>query len=159
MADEEYYDDEFETQDNFPTFQPGIDAASRIGPSGIFLGTIIGGDAGDLQSQINKMNQDPVERFKLYVDAISRNLTSLELINLTQDDIDNMLSPIKKIKNINHKNPTAYVLGYIASNGGTNISQKQVTYVLNKILPNIANKLDIKQPDVIRYARYWMTLG
>jgi hypothetical protein len=149
---EESFEDEIK-------FKPSIKAYEHVGLSAAvsaMLGTIMEGNLGELQKKINKMIQNPVDRFAIYVDAISRSLTSREIINLTQDDIINMLLPIKNIKNIEHKNPTAYILGYVATEGGISLNKKNIQKVF-KILSSLED-YSIKEPDVIRYSRFWMTL-
>ena len=100
---------ESDTQESFDDeikFKPSIKAYEHVGLStavSSMLGTIMEGNLGEIQKKINRMIQDPVDRFAIYVDAISRNLTSREIITLSQDDIINMLSPIRNIQNINIK--------------------------------------------------------
>lgn len=142
-------------------FQSEINVYERVGMPGAtaeFLGVSFGGGAlSDLQRKINKMFQDPSERFAVYVDAIYRNLSDKKGVKLNDDDIFRMLTKIKTIKNIQHKNPTAYILGYIASDGGRNITKESMKNVITNIIPSVRD-WDIKPADVLRYARFWMEL-
>jgi hypothetical protein len=106
----------------------------------------------------SELPKDPTERFITYVNAISLSIkeTNPET-SLGDEDIRTMLT-VEDIKNIEHKNPTAYVLGYIASNGGTEIKKKNASFVFEKILPNVQD-ISVKPADVIRYARYWINMN
>lgn len=142
-------------------FKPSINAYERAGlPSAVaaMLGTNIGGELGELEKKINRLVQDPADRFAIYVDAISRSLINRDIVKLSQDDIESMLMPIRNIKNVEHKNPTAYILGYIASQGGRSLQHQIVEKVLKVMLPSVEDS-SVKEPDVIRYARFWMILG
>jgi len=126
------------------------------GPAAAFFGsTISGGDFGDLQRKINRMVQDPVERFAVYVDAISRNLNSNRDIEIVDNDIIEMLTHIKDIKDVQYKNPSAYILGYLATNGGRKMDKSTVKNVIEKILPQVSGG-SVEPADIIRYSRLWM---
>lgn len=147
--------DEFE-------FKPEVDVYERVGLPGTMIsaisGTTMSGNLGELQKKINRMVQSPDDRFIIYVNAIFRKMISGDIINLSEPDLVNMLSKVKNIRNIEYKNPTAYILGYIASQGGNKkpLDKATVNKVLN-ILPKI-DDISITPPDVIRYARYWQAL-
>ena len=128
-------------------FQPEARAYERVGISGSMLG-----DFSDI-----RMVQDPSDRFIIYVDAISRKLMS-EDTDLDENDLTTMLTKAREIPNIGYKNPTAYVLGYIASSGGRkNLVTKNVTKVINDILPKV-HDVSVTPPDIIRYIRLWQSL-
>ena len=69
-----------------------------------------------------------------------------------------MISQVDNLKYVNFKNPSAYILGYIASSGGSNISESNVTYCFNSVLPFVELEAGLQLPDVIRYARLWTNL-
>lgn len=155
------FDEEFDFgYEEYQTFAPSIKVFERIGLPGvgILLGTTMGGDIGDLQKRINKMVQDPADRFIIYTDAIVRRLINSDIIRLSEDDLFDMLSKAKNdVKNIGAKNPTAFILGYIASEGGMRMTKQNVSNVLKNILPEVGDE-SVSEEDVIRYARLWMSL-
>ena len=118
-----------------------------------------GGDSGclDADGKFNKTIQDPLVKFKCYVDIISRKLIVND-IKLEEKDINIMISQVDNLKYVNFKNPSAYILGYIASSGGSNISESNVTYCFNSVLPFVELEAGLQLPDVIRYARLWTNL-
>lgn len=111
----------------------------------------------DADGKFNKTIQDPILKFKCYVDIISRKLIS-DNINIGERDIENMMSKAESLQYISFKNPSAYIAGYIASNGGKNITETDVTYCFSKVLPLIELDGGVQRPDIIRYARLWMKI-
>lgn len=119
---------------------------------------------GKLQEMINRdifsdeqkrrENLTPEERFLIFSDAISRKLNVYKLGNR---DIDNILEKTKDIKNLKYKNPTAYVLGYVVSEGGKIINYERFDRVVNEELPDFKGS-GVEPADVLRYARFWLHL-
>ena len=66
-----------------------------------------------------------------------------------------MLTHAKIIKNVEHKNPVAYILGFLATKGGRTLDKKNVMHVINNVLPEMKGDGGVEPPDVIRYARFW----
>jgi hypothetical protein len=105
-------DEEGEYSDEETIFKPEVTAFERTGYGGIL------GETKD------RALQDPLEKFQIAVDAISRSLNKQIL-----------LEKANKLKYVYYKNPQAYILGYLASNGGKNIDIKSFKHVSTKILP------------------------
>lgn len=100
--------------------------------------------------------QDPLERFQTQVDGISRSLTD-NAVSITESDITKMLEKATVLNKVEHKNPTAYVLGFLASTRGSKITETSTSDVFNKILPYVKDR-SVNPEDVLRYARLWLTL-
>jgi hypothetical protein len=115
----------------------------------------IAGDLIGLSLDDEIRTRDPLVLFRRQVRAISLTIKEKFDNALSQQDINKMLTKAEKLPHVYFKNSTAYVLGYIASRGGEKIDLKGVDYVFKNILPLFDN---IKKPDVIRYAKYWLTL-
>jgi len=96
----------------------------------------------------------PEDRFAKYVDAITRKFIS-NGGNLSEQDLTVMLDSVIFISKIKFLNPTAYILGYLASNRGEKLKKEVVKNVILKDLPRIADS-SVTAPDVVRYARYWV---
>ena len=125
-------------------------------------GNILGTKTGDEKmDKFARISMTPDERFNLYVDAISRKLRESSNDRPTDDDIIAMLDMSPRLKNVAHVNPTAYILGYMASGGGGYIA-KNKAYIKNMLaeLDDISRltETEIEPPDVIRYARLWERL-
>lgn len=117
------------------------------------------GDTGclDADGKFNKTIQDPILKFKCYVDIISKKLIS-DGIEIGESDIEIMISMVDSLQYVSFKNPSAYIAGYIASGAGRNISETSVNYCFTKVLPLIQLDGGVQRPDIIRYARLWTKL-
>ena len=144
-------DNEFESQDyddNIGELRAEVNAFDRIG------------GVGDLMITSDLLSQDSTDRFKLKVNGISRDLNNNRNVNLDDSDITNMLNKTEVIKkngyNIEFINPSAYILGYIASNGGRGLDRRAIDNVLKNIIMLVDS---VTPPDVIRYGRFWVNLN
>lgn len=102
--------------------------------------------------------QDPRGRFCLKVDAVSRNIRSTcNRVKISEDQIQLLLNKSQTIKRVEYKNPSAFVLGYLATDGGVRkITKTSLTNVWNCYSELINRDESIKPPDIIRYARWWV---
>lgn len=152
ISDEEFvFDDEFEQEG--PDFQAEMGAYGAGGRVGF-------GDNIDLyapQTRLEKAMMDPLDRFKLYVDATSRELNNWDGVNLTNDNIQKMLDTASRVPSVHHKNPTAFVLGFLATGGGVRLTKSLFDNVVDNVLPHV-HKGNVTPPDVLRYARLWQNL-
>jgi hypothetical protein len=134
-----------------PDFQPGIDAWERVGLPGQGL---VGAAP---QNRVERAMMDPLESFRQYVDAIARNLNNWDGVDISEQSIERMLRTAEKIEAVGHKNPTAYILGFLATGGGRQLSKANFNYVVKKVLPH-TQEGSVLPPDIIRYARFWEEL-
>ena len=139
--------------DTGPVFEAEIGAFERTGMGGRLGTAMVGGLIGDLQKKMMRELSSPEDRFRVYVDAISRKLSSDETVHISNPDIDAMLDKNSQIKDIRYKNPTAYILGFLATRGGRNMDN--VSNIIRNVLPAIGD-VGVEAPDVVRYARYWV---
>lgn len=105
--------------------------------------------------------QTPFGRFTLKVDAISRNINSeCTTIGLSNNDIQTLLDTSEKLKHVEHKNPSGYILGYLATQGGRKqISRDSLKSVWTCCYQKLRRKDDtVKEPDIIRYSTLWRGL-
>ena len=151
-GDDEDFDFMFDEEDG-PKFGDEFAVFERVGLPGGQLGGITGVDG-----KIDRTIQDPLERFQVFVDAISRDLMG-QNISIDEDDIQKMIDTSRNLNKVKFKNPTAYVLGFIASRGGTEISKSSMEYAIKKALPLTAEgESSVLPEDIIRYARLWVNL-
>uniref|UniRef100_A0A6C0LXY2 Uncharacterized protein n=1 Tax=viral metagenome TaxID=1070528 RepID=A0A6C0LXY2_9ZZZZ len=104
--------------------------------------------------------QTPLGRFCIKVDAVSRNIES-ECNLLNQADITMLQSFSQKVPRVRYKNPTAFVLGYIATKRGASkidIQTLETVYNCYKKTVSVDKDESVKKSDVIRYARLWNIL-
>ena len=144
MEDEDDYIDE-------PVFQQSIKAFQQAGLAPLGFGTM---DIRDKFGMSTKF--DAKGHFKETVNAIAHQLRE-EKIRLSNDDINQLIQMVDNLKDPQYKNPTAYLLGYIGSNGGQNINKQNISYVFTNVLKAVSDK-SVKREDVIRYTRLWFNL-
>lgn len=106
----------------------------------------------------DKRIKNPSENLFIRVDAISRNLNENDILHLNQNDINFMRDYIKNIKSPEYINSTGYILGYYVTNGGIKINTENLNKIFKLLKNNKIQSGGIKEPDVIRYARYWINL-
>ena len=101
-----------------------------------------------------------LEKFVKNVYQIGKDLIENDLLRLSIDDLRIILGNIENLDNPQYKNATAYLLGYIASDGGTNLDPKNAEDLLRKF--NTLEKKKFFDDDtidcaaIIRYARLWV---
>ena len=107
--DDDFEDfEDFEDVDDFPsmdgdgddlTFQPGIKDWERVvlGGTGM-LGVIP-------ENKIERAMMDPEERFKIYIDAISRKLSNIDGIDISEESIGKMIDKVSEMDKVSFKNP------------------------------------------------------
>lgn len=141
MDDDDDYIDE-------PVFQHSINAFSHTGFAPLGLGRL------DVLGMGKKF--DAKGHFKETVNAIAQQLRE-DRIKLSGNDMEQLIDRIDSLKEPQYKNATAYVLGYIASDGGREINRKNLNNVFKTILKTVSDK-SVKEEDVLRYARLWYNL-
>jgi hypothetical protein len=109
-------------------------------------------------------DKNSTDQFYTLVDAAFNLMLQNEIGFISDSDYKFIIDKIQTIDKPGYKNPVAYILGYYASNGGNNMSEKNIGMVFDS-LKNI-NSLSIEypifkisKPDVIRYARFWLYLN
>jgi hypothetical protein len=149
-SEDEYQDQE---DNNSLDLQPEIGVSDRVN----FTGTGLIGNAPT--SRVEQSTQDPLERFCRKVNAISRDLNNWkELETIDENSINTMLTKATNLDSVEYKNPTAYVLGFLATGGGNVLSKEKFAYVIKKVLPHVDSDAAVLPPDVIRYATLWQKL-
>lgn len=99
---------------------------------------------------------NPIEKFKIVVEAVYNKIKSSARIS--EGDLRVMMDKVSSIHLVQYKNPPAYVLGYIASKGGKEITKERVE-LSETLIPAISEKEEaITPPDIIRYAVFWTKL-
>lgn len=106
---------------------------------------------------------DKTSRFKTQEQKVIVDINRFinELVNEDYSARDNYIPVLAKlisgtVKNIGSKNPYAFVLGYLASNGGTDLNKKHFNEIISLHLHKIDAEAGVKPEDVLRYSRYWM---
>ena len=134
-----------------PIFQPSITDWGRVG--------LPGGDGAILPSgKVGRAMMEPLEKFRMYVEAICRNLNNWDSINISEISIQRMLETAAQLEAVGYKNPTAYILGFIATGGGQKLTKKNFDQVISQVLTHVDDD-SVLQPDIIRYARLWEKLN
>ena len=145
-----------DTEDYIPGFKER-DNYSMYGYSSRCTNLNIGNDYKRMQSIANHNYDNPYHIFACLLEAVGKNMTENGISNVSQDDVEIMISYAEYLKNIKAKNPTAFILGYIATKGDKDITKAS----FDNIKTNVMSKLrdtSVQLPDVIRYARLWSRL-
>ena len=107
-----------------------------------------------------KLFMSGLEKFVKNVYDIGKDLVEINFRNMSIDDLRIILDSIAKLDNPQYKNATAYLLGYIASSGGTNLDPKNVEILLREFdkleKKNFFEDNRVDCAAIIRYARLWM---
>lgn len=144
------FDDEWSYDNEIPEFKPEMNAYDRVGAGGGLTG--IGP-----QNRFERSMMEPLDRFRLHVDAIARSLNNWEDVDISEQSIQLMVETASKLNAVGHKNATAYVLGFLATGGGVKLQKKYYDHVITNVLPH-ADEGSVLPQDVIRYARLWQQL-
>lgn len=137
--------------DDGPSMEAEAKAFERVGASGK-LSELLSTPLDD----INKRSAiSPEDRFLINTDAFCRRLNAENIYKLTETDINTVLEKTREVLQLKYKNFVAYVLGYIASQGGQNLKVDNVKNVITNILPKLEDQGGVYPADVVRYARYW----
>lgn len=115
------------------------------------------------KTRLEKAAQEPLEKFIQSVEAICLDIRN-DGINITNGDILEMIETASYLEHVEHKNPSAYILGFLATEGGKKLLQtedgKKELYlkIIKKALPLIDSEASVFPEDVIRYSRLWLQL-
>ncbi len=105
----------------------------------------------------SRTQKTPIERFIENVNAIALDL--MNSLNIISDlDVKIILESISSVDNPEYKNPTGFILGYFATNGGVKINKKNLKKTFDIIEEEKIMDNSISQPDIIRYCRLWLNL-
>jgi hypothetical protein len=148
---DEYSDTSYEDDDKH--FQPEMGAFDRVGFNDF--------DGTTPKTRLEHATQEPIERFKQYVKGVTHDLKSKN-IHITNSQIREMIDSADQLKNVEHKNPTAYVLGFLANKmeiDDLDDFGDLYDYVIKKVLIHVVDPEDsVQAHDVIRYGRLWNSM-
>lgn len=154
------YDDNFSDPGAYAIDEPDSDfkaevtAFDRVGPGGK-LASLVSGVLP--QKKGGREAVLPRDRFLINLDATARRINSDNITDISEQDINTMLEKAASSSNIEYFNPVAFILGYLASEGGRGqLKQTTVNSVIKKILPKLKGEGGVEPPDIIRYARWWI---
>lgn len=145
---DEYYEEDDYVQEQ--EFGQERNAFERVGIRNDFIDI-------DIDKKKSRTQKTPIERFVENVNAIALDLMN-SLNILTDVDIKMILESISLVDNPEYKNPTAFILGYFATNGGHKIEKKKLKKTFDIIEEEQIVDTSVSQPDIIRYCRLWLNL-
>jgi hypothetical protein len=97
----------------------------------------------------------PTDRFYINAYKVISTINDNSSLKISNNDMTVMAEKSLVIHDLEYKNPAGYVLGFLASSGGRKMSEKNINFVIEELLPIVGKDYGITPPDVIRYARYW----
>lgn len=104
------------------------------------------------ENRLEKGLMDPLQKFTIFVSNIARNIDIV-----SEEDINFMIDSASKLEYVQYKNPTAYILGFLATQNKKELTKKNLDKVVNNVLPQVQDQ-SIKIEDIIRYSRLWLRL-
>ena len=110
-----------------------------------------------LESSVDTKMRDlsPEDRFLVLTNTMCLKLNNDRIFNISKNDRTVILqTAFEKLPKRRYKNHLAFILGYIASEGGSNLKVNKVQDVISK-LPMIDDRIGVEPADVVRYAKYW----
>ena len=152
FGEDDYEDEELDE------FVPEMGAFDRV--------TFTGLTGNAPKTRFEKAAQEPLEKFIQSVEAISLDIRN-DGINITNGDILEMIETASYLEHVEHKNPSAYILGFLATEGGKKyeiengkkiILPKLYDKIIKNVLPCIDSDSSVFPEDVIRYSRLWLQL-
>lgn len=151
--DDGFYEDEVERQQEYDVGYNDQGNYATMDPFQSTLNELVPPDTDPNASRFKTLEQ----RFALGVAGFITKLSEEDGVPLGKD-----VSILKRIHSIPiHKrgalNPYAFVLGYMASNGGSSLEKKQFNSVIARVLEAnlVPEDAGVRPEDVLRYARYW----
>jgi len=146
--DDEYYEDEqeydeggYEYEYEEQIFVPEGKAFERVGRTALTTYSLKGA-------------KNPFEKFKILLSVVIEK--TAYALKLTPTDKDNIVEFTTRAPNIIFKNAACFILGYIASTGGQQITDKSFKKAVDGLGTVVGTFDGIEEPDVLRYAVYWM---
>jgi hypothetical protein len=140
-------------EDDFELYEEDVYASERAAGERVgevHLAELLAGE----NKKVDK-STSPEDRFLIFTNAIARKMIADKIKYIAEGDVKIMLEKTRNIIGLRFKNPTAYIMGYIASSGGKEITKKNVDYVFSNVLPIFGQEAGVTEADVIRYARFW----
>lgn len=141
-------------EDNNIGFEDSFKDVERTGMRGIDIDVYL----NEFSLKQTKLFRSDIESFIINTNSIAREMVDNNILN--NNDLENILENIKNLDKPNLKNPSAYILGYIASNGGRNLDienyKKALNIIKRKKTKYSLEDTSVLQPDIIRYARIWI---
>jgi len=114
----------------------------------------------DLDYDVEKdiRQKTPIEIFvdsvrKIANIIIDNNYVDKKIFN--SNDLDIILKNIYLFNKPEYKNPTCFILGYIATDGGRSISKEKL-FKMYRLIDEIDSSTNIQPPDIIRYSTLWI---
>ena len=151
-SDEDFDEQPDSPQSPYLNLKPSYKELQNVGLPG-FVGLV-----EKPMTRMERSMMDPLDSFRINVDAISRSLRNWDDVKISEKDITEMLESAADLKYVQYKNPTAYVLGYMASNGGKKLDKTSFDSVIKKVLPHTEDQTSVTPVDVVRYARLWQNV-
>lgn len=102
----------------------------------------------------DKKKKTPLQRFLEQLNAICIDLIEKNIIS--DYDKTNILETLNNISRPEYKNASAYILGYIATNGGNELTVKRFNST-TKLL-KFFEDTSVDLPAIVRYSRLWINL-
>lgn len=104
------------------------------------------------RTAVGTLSLSTEDKFLTQVSIICNN--NKDKLGLSDSNITSMITKSDMFKQKDYLNPLGYIFGYIATNGGNNMTVPDIKRTFNLI-----SQIDegiITETDIVRYARLWM---
>jgi hypothetical protein len=169
-----------EIEDQEQKIMPTFKDTQRVAKTG--KTTIGKGKIADIDKELEKRGRkdNPKLYFKDLIEVIIKRISNYEGDDYSYNELkkylnkfanlDNIYRGIDYVDNIQYKNPAGFVFGFLSTNGGKEISKKNMKFILKNIEDIIEEdtgeikeslvykEFSIKPPAVIRYAKLWLDI-
>lgn len=116
----------------------------------------VGAGKDEIRRNAFATSNDPYTIFACTVESIFKSILKENadghVSGIDADFLDDMTTLSDHMEKVELKNPTAYILGYIAFTIDGELTLKSFNHVVNDILPLVSDK-SVKPIDIVRYAR------
>jgi hypothetical protein len=170
-----------EIEDQEQKIMPTFKDTQRVAKTG--KTTIGKGKIADIDKELEKRGRkdNPKLYFKDLIEVIIKRISNYEGDDYSYNELkkylnkfanlDNIYRGIDYVDNIQYKNPAGFVFGFLSTNGGKEISKKNMKFILKNIEDIIEEdtgeikeslvykEFSIKPPAVIRYAKLWLDIS
>jgi len=134
-------------------FEDGLGNEAKAGERAGYSDVLARLLEGSVDTKMRELS--PEDRFLVLTNSMCLKLSNDRVFNISKNDRTTILETAsEKLPKRRYKNHLAYILGYLASEGGSSLKVKKVQEVISK-LPLIDDRVGVEPADVVRYAKYW----
>ena len=115
----------------------------------------------EIETLIDTLGSSKYKKFRSNIDKFVKDVDHItyELIEnnaIANEDKNIILNSMINLNNPGYKNATAYILGYIISNGGISITKDSAKKSFKLLTKKIFDDETVDPESIVRYGRLWL---